>query len=285
MKRILSTGTALVVALLVLAGNLSARDEDKGGGNRSGGGRSGGDRGGSERSGSGQRNSGGSQNQFKKDGGEFKQSEGFKKLDQDSFRPKTNSGRQNNDPSKKFNKDDRDRDKDDNFRRDDDRDDKDRKHEDRGREDRDHAKHHDDNWKSWHKDGWDKDHWNEKYNAQHRYRHHGYWYGGRWIPPLIIVQRQPVVYLQPRQQIVVGQKWLGVTYEAYDGGGAYVTGIYRGSPAEQLGLEVGDVIVAIDGRDATDLPRAIQDSNGDITLQVLRGRTGELAEAQVNIIR
>lgn len=83
----------------------------------------------------------------------------------------------------------------------------------------------------------------------------------------------------------MGQKWLGVTYEPYDGGGAYVTGIYRGSPAEQMGLEVGDVIVTIDGRDATNLPAAIQASNGIIDLQVLRGRTGELAAAQVNIIR
>jgi hypothetical protein len=280
-----STGTAFVVALFVFAGDLRARDEDKDGGNRgkesSKENRSGG---GSDRGGSGPRSSGGPPNQFKKGSGDGNRSQGFKKLDQLEFPSKAGSGARNN-PSEKFNKDNRD--KGDNFRRDDDnRDDRDRDGKREKHDDRDHAnRHNDDNWKSWSKDGWQKDNWNTKYNTQHRQRHHGYWYGGVWYPPLVIVQRQPVIYLQPRQPAAVGQKWLGVTYENYDGGGAYVTGIYQGSPAEQLGIEVGDVIVTIDGRDATDLPRAIQASDGDITLQILRGRTGRLAQAQINIIR
>lgn len=285
-----------MVALLMFAGDLSARDEDKDGGKEGGkrGGESrsgGGDRGGSERGGSRERNSGGPQNQIKKGSGELNRNEGFKKLDQDDFRLKTNPGRRDSNPAEKFDKDDRDkgdkvrRDRDDRDRddRDRDRNDRDRDRDDR---DRDRDRHRDDdNWKSWSRSGWGKDNWNSRYNAQHRQRNHGYWDGGRWYPPLILVQRQPVIYLQPRQQAIVGQKWLGVTYDAYDGGGAYVTGIYEGSPAQQIGLEVGDVIVTVDGRDATNLPRALQATDGNITLQVLRGRTGQLAQAQVNIIR
>jgi predicted metalloprotease with PDZ domain len=94
-----------------------------------------------------------------------------------------------------------------------------------------------------------------------------------------------LVYLQPPKPIVSGQKWLGVTHEPYDGGGAYITGIYEGSPAQAVGLEVGDVIVSVDGVDATDLGKVIQASNGNVVLQVLSGRTGELVQSQVNLIR
>jgi predicted metalloprotease with PDZ domain len=102
---------------------------------------------------------------------------------------------------------------------------------------------------------------------------------------LIIASSQPWVYLQPAQPILTGQKWLGVTFEPYDGCGAYVTGVYEGSPAQRVGLEVGDVIVSIDGVDATQLGNVIQAANGTVVLQVLSGRTGALVQQQVNLIR
>jgi hypothetical protein len=140
-------------------------------------------------------------------------------------------------------------------------------------------------WNNWTKNGWNKNGWNNNFNSQHQSHHHGYWNNGIWVLPLILAYSQPWVYLQPAQPIVVGQKWLGVTYEPYDGGGAYVTGIYEGSPAQQIGLEVGDVIVSIDGVDAAQLPAVIQASPGTVTLQVLSGRTGDLVQQQVNLIR
>jgi predicted metalloprotease with PDZ domain len=101
---------------------------------------------------------------------------------------------------------------------------------------------------------------------------------------LVISSGVPWYYLQPTTPIVSGRKWLGVTYVNYDGGGAYVSGVYDGSPAQQVGLEVGDVIVSLDGIDATDLPAAIQAANNVARLQVLSGRTGELVEGRVNLL-
>jgi hypothetical protein len=140
-------------------------------------------------------------------------------------------------------------------------------------------------WNSWTKNGWNKDGWNSSFNSQHHHHHHGYWNNGIWIAPWVIAYNQPWVYLQPTQRIVSGQKWLGVTFAPYDGGGAYITGIYEGSPAQAVGLEVGDVIVAVDGVDATDLGNVLQASGGNVVLQVLSGRTGELVQSRVNLIR
>ena len=140
-------------------------------------------------------------------------------------------------------------------------------------------------WKNATKDGWHKDGWNNNFNSQHQLHRHGYWNNGIWIAPWFIASNQRWIYLQPAQPIVSGQKWLGVTYEPYDGGGAYVNGIYQGSPAQRVGLEVGDVIVSLDGVDATQLGSVIQASNGNVVLQVLSGRTGGLVETPVNLIR
>jgi len=140
-------------------------------------------------------------------------------------------------------------------------------------------------WNNVTKDGWHKGNWNNNFNSQHQQHRHGYWNNGIWIAPWIILNNRPWVYMQPVQPIVSGQKWLGVTYEPYDGGGAYVTGIYEGSPAQQIGLEVGDVIVSLDGVDATQLGSAIQGSDGNVVLQVLSGRNGGLVEIPVNLIR
>lgn len=140
-------------------------------------------------------------------------------------------------------------------------------------------------WKSWTKDGWTKDGWNSKLNSQHKSHRHGYWNNGIWIVPVVISANRPWAYLPPPKSIASGQKWLGVTHEPYDGGGSYVTGVYEGSPAQAVGLEVGDVIVSLDGADATDLGKVIQASNGNVVLQVLSGRTGELVQSPVNLIR
>ena len=105
-----------------------------------------------------------------------------------------------------------------------------------------------------------------------------------WIAPWVILYSRPWTYLEPVQPIVVGQKWLGVTYEAYDGGGAYVTGIYEGSPAQRVGLEVGDVIISISGHDATNLSAAVHAAPEIALLDVLSGRTGEVVRAEVNLI-
>ena len=141
------------------------------------------------------------------------------------------------------------------------------------------------NWNHGSKNGWNKDGWNNSFNAMHHNHHHGYWLNGLWIAPWVIAYSQPWEYLEPVQQIVSGQKWLGVTYGPYDGGGAYVTGVYDNSPAQEVGIEVGDVIVGIDGVDATDLGNVVQASNDSVTLQVLAGRTGDLVETPVNLIR
>jgi hypothetical protein len=140
------------------------------------------------------------------------------------------------------------------------------------------------NWNSWNKDGWNKGNWNNNWNTAHQNHQHGYWANGLWVAPWVILYSQPWNYLRPVQPISVGQKWLGVTYEPYDGGGTYVTGIYEGSPAQHAGIEVGDVIVAINGIDASDLPTTVRAAPDLATLQVLSGRTGELMQSQVNLI-
>ena len=140
-------------------------------------------------------------------------------------------------------------------------------------------------WKSWSKDGWNKDGWNSKLNSQHQIHRHGYWNNGIWIVPVIVASNQSLAYLQPPNPMISGQKRLGVTHEPYDGGGSFITGVYEGSPAQASGLEVGDVIVSLDGVDATDLERVTEASNGTVVLQVLRGHTGELVQSQVNLMK
>jgi predicted metalloprotease with PDZ domain len=44
---------------------------------------------------------------------------------------------------------------------------------------------------------------------------------------------------------------LGVTLSNSEAGGALLTGVYMGSPASRMGLQVGDRIVAINGKDVT----------------------------------
>ena len=85
-------------------------------------------------------------------------------------------------------------------------------------------------WNDATKNGWNKNGWNSNFNSQHQLNNHGYWNNGIWVLPLILAGGQPWYYMQPTWTIVPGQKWLGVTYEPYAGGGAYVTGVYENSP-------------------------------------------------------
>jgi membrane-associated protease RseP (regulator of RpoE activity) len=63
------------------------------------------------------------------------------------------------------------------------------------------------------------------------------------------------------------------------GGGAVITAVTDGSPAEDAGLEVGDIIVAIDGDDLTDMSLAdvvAGHEPGDaVTLTVQQGNQEE----------
>jgi predicted metalloprotease with PDZ domain len=50
---------------------------------------------------------------------------------------------------------------------------------------------------------------------------------------------------------------LGVTMSNNEGGGVLVTGVYQGSPASRMGLQVGDQIVTVNGKDVADFKEVI----------------------------
>ena len=135
----------------------------------------------------------------------------------------------------------------------------------------------------------DADHWHGKkfnwgwtdYNTLHYHHHHGYWFGGIWYPPLLIVERPTIVYLPVVQPTPSGRRWLGVTFEPYDGGGVFVTGVYEGSPAQQAGIAPGDVILTLDEYDATDLRAAVQASIDPVDVVVISGQNGEVSQREL----
>ena len=144
-----------------------------------------------------------------------------------------------------------------------------------------HAQHllealHDHDGDHWHgqKFNWA---WNP-YNTLHHHHHHGYWLGGVWYAPLILTRQPTAVYLPVAQPVASGRRWLGVTYEAYAGGGAFVTGVYEGSPAQAAGIVPGDVLLTLDEYDATDLPSAVHASTDPVAVVVMDGRTGEVTQ-------
>jgi membrane-associated protease RseP (regulator of RpoE activity) len=51
----------------------------------------------------------------------------------------------------------------------------------------------------------------------------------------------------PLEPFESGRPWLGIYYEMRETG-ALVTGVFAGSPAEEAGIETGDVIARVDGR-------------------------------------
>lgn len=64
------------------------------------------------------------------------------------------------------------------------------------------------------------------------------------------------------QKVVPGSGFLGIITEKASEGGLQVTEIWEKSPAEEAGLKVGDRIVAVDGKEATQ--------------EILEGRLGEI---------
>jgi S1-C subfamily serine protease len=72
---------------------------------------------------------------------------------------------------------------------------------------------------------------------------------------------------------------LGIYFRAVPGDGVEVLRVYPNTPAEHIGLEVGDVIVSVNGRAVTstvDFRRAMNDSGGQVRLRVRDVRTGNL---------
>jgi carboxyl-terminal processing protease len=82
---------------------------------------------------------------------------------------------------------------------------------------------------------------------------------------------------------------IGVRIDAADDGRPLIVGVFRGSPAESAGLEVGDIIVAVDGQ-ATD-GRSLDDVAGSIrgeagsTVVVTVRHGAEAPEREFSIIR
>jgi C-terminal processing protease CtpA/Prc len=68
-------------------------------------------------------------------------------------------------------------------------------------------------------------------------------------------------------------------------GGALITSVSAGSPAEEAGLKAGDVILRINDRTvrgASDVTRAIQAGNGDLTITILRDRKEQTVKATID---
>jgi S1-C subfamily serine protease len=72
----------------------------------------------------------------------------------------------------------------------------------------------------------------------------------------------------------------------FDGYGIRVTAVMPGSPAERVGVEVGDDILAVDGNAVQctdDYYIAMSQSNGYVRLRLLDCRSGEVVFRNVNV--
>jgi S1-C subfamily serine protease len=74
---------------------------------------------------------------------------------------------------------------------------------------------------------------------------------------------------EPRDE----RAWLGLSLDSALAGGALVTAVHPGSPADEAGLDVGDVIIGIDGRDV--------DSPADVNEALANREPGEEADLEV----
>ena len=87
------------------------------------------------------------------------------------------------------------------------------------------------------------------------------------------------VYYEPLTPAIADERGLNVDSGALVGGGPDDAGVVAGSPAEAAGLQVGDVIVAVDGErlDDGDLAQAVLPHKpGDVvTLRIVRGQSTE----------
>jgi putative serine protease PepD len=97
-------------------------------------------------------------------------------------------------------------------------------------------------------------------------------------PPAISTGQPPTA--------VVGSPWLGVDTQAIPGGGAFVSSVISGGPADDAGIQVGDVIAAINGQPVsgpasiTSLinPMAV---GAQVTIAIERG--GQLLQLEVTL--
>jgi S1-C subfamily serine protease len=85
----------------------------------------------------------------------------------------------------------------------------------------------------------------------------------------------------------VRHAYLGVqTREFQSGPGAYVAGLTPGAPAAHAGLQVGDVVVGVDGEPVTipeDISTAIQDRKPGEQIQIEVQRAGARKTLQVTL--
>jgi hypothetical protein len=88
---------------------------------------------------------------------------------------------------------------------------------------------------------------------------------------------------------VVNAPSVGYSYALIPGHGFRVTGVLRGTPAASIGLEVGDIVLSINGHRLTymgaDLParREAAANGGWATLRIRDVRTGWIADRTVNL--
>ncbi len=87
------------------------------------------------------------------------------------------------------------------------------------------------------------------------------------------------------QKVVPGSGFLGIITDASTGGGLRVIEMWEKGPAEEAGLKVGDRIVAVDGKEATQEileGRLAEIGEGDkITLKWISG--GETTEKEITL--
>ncbi len=81
---------------------------------------------------------------------------------------------------------------------------------------------------------------------------------------------------QPSKTLLTNSGWLGVALGDAEGGGALVTGVMKGSPAANAGLQVNDVVVAVNEKKVLGAESMINTvgrhkPNDEISLKVRRG--------------
>ena len=121
--------------------------------------------------------------------------------------------------------------------------------------------------------------------------------GGQGIGFAIPVNMAKQIIPQLRDEGHVTRGWLGVTVQALNDelaqsfglespNGALVNEIVKGSPAEQAGLERGDIIIEYDGKavnELNDLPRLVAATPVDKTVAVVIFRDGKQRTVKVKI--
>jgi putative serine protease PepD len=84
----------------------------------------------------------------------------------------------------------------------------------------------------------------------------------------------------------IERPWLGVRIADADGGGAQLVDVVNGSPADDAGLQAGDVVVQVAGErvdDGSDLRRAVAERDPGDELKLEVRRNGETREVTVEL--